>query len=279
MATARTRRRFATALVAGLWLGAALFALAALRPALARALAMQQELDEALTVMKGRLERELVPSEGVIGHYEALKKAMIREAESCAYEYLRHSECLGKDLLQSWRMDPYEVEMNFRAVKKRLADKAGHPDFLDLGPLGVWDQEASPGSRRPTQQDLAALEKRTCIASVLVDILAHEPGTVIDLMKITDPLQPRKAPPAPQVPWLVVRHHIYPVQVKLTTPFAGLGRLLSALANVPPDSTEVPCMAITRLQVESIPPRGQGKVQVELAVHVYDFYRVKDQSR
>jgi len=199
MATARTRRRFATALVAGLWLGAALFALAALRPALARALAMQQELDEALTVMKGRLERELVPSEGVIGHYEALKKAMIREAESCAYEYLRHSECLGKDLLQSWRMDPYEVEMNFRAVKKRLADKAGHPDFLDLGPLGVWDQEASPGSRRPTQQDLAALEKRTCIASVLVDILAHEPGTVIDLMKITDPLQPRKAPPAPQV--------------------------------------------------------------------------------
>jgi len=279
MASAKTWRLLSSLLVAAVWLGALIFGGGFVRPLLKDVMGLSERVATADALIQQRIEADLIPSEGLIGRFEQFKRQMIKEAEICAWEFLLHNKCLDKKILESWRPDPYEVGMNFREVKEQLANKAGHPDFLELGTLDDWEQEDSEAGRgRPRKEDFAALEKRTCIAAVLVDILTTDPATVIELMKVQDPLPPRDAPPLPAADWLVVRHRTYPVEVQFTTHFESLGRLLNLIVTTPPGSADTPCMALRQINMRSTDPRGGSTVQVNLTLDVYDFHQVKDSS-
>jgi len=270
MASAKTKRLISSGLVGAVWIGALAFTAWMLMPRLREALSLHQDLTDAEALLERRVEAELMPSEGVAARYLEIKKEMEKEAEACAYEYLRHNECLNKKVLESWRMKPYELAINFQVMKEQLENKAGNPNFLELGTLDDWEKQEHG---KPRQEDFAAIEKRTCIAAVLVDLLTTEPKTIIQLMKIPDPVPAADAPPA--VDWMVVRHEVYPVDVEFTTRFGSLGKLLNQILTTPPSSTNTPCMGISSIRVETAGGRDADTVKVHLTVNVYDFHKVE----
>ncbi len=275
MVSAKTRRLILSFLVALVWLGAVWFVAWTFFPLLQGVLSSHKDVRGADLLLEGRINAEVIPSEGLIGRYQEIKDRAIEEAQRCASEYVRHSECLQKRILESWRLDPYEVGNNFRDLKRQLADKAGHPDFLELGKLDDWESE---DTGKPREEDFAALEKRTCIASVLVALLTAEPGTEIRLMEIHPPRSTSEAPQVPSADWMVVRHRTFPVDVQLTTRFSSLGRLTNRIVTVPPGSTEMPCMAIRRIEVEPVEPMERDRVRVELRLEVYEFFRAGESN-
>jgi len=270
MTSARTKRRLATFVVGALWLGAVAFAVLALLPLLGRVISNRRALRQEEPVMQQEANVETVPSIGRIRHAQRVKQSLIAEAERCAAFYLQHSEDLNRKLLESWRLDPYRIAENYRKLKNELIDRAGNPNFLELGPYDDWEQKEP---WKPAQKDFGPMEKRACIAEVLVDALSAHRGTVIQLMEIGEASPVAGAPPAEQAKWLVVRGRAFPVKVTLLTPFSSLGRLLDSLVRV--DATpKQPCIFLRRVAVE---PREAGgdSVKVELLFDVFDFRPVE----
>lgn len=275
MPSAKTKRLISSGVVGAVWVAAITFAAWMLAPRVREALSLYQQVGDAEALLDTRVKADLKPSMGVTMRYQDIKGQMEKEAEACAYEYLRHNECLNRKILESWRKDPYDLAGKFLKVKRELGDKAGNPDFLELGKLDDWEKEERG---KPREEDFGEIEKRTCIAAVLVELLTSEPATVIQLMSIGDPTPGAQAPRVPPAEWAVVRHNVYPVDAQFTTQFSSLGRLLNQIIIVPPSAINIPCMTISRIKLEAADAKGAGTVKVELMVDVYDFFKVEKAS-
>lgn len=279
MLSFRYRKTLMTGLVAVTWLGALGFFVTRVLPPTREVLSLYHSVrqgDEYL--QQWTAPEQTIPSNGLIAAHTDQKYAMMTEADECAWFYLCHNRALDEPVLESWKPDPYEVADNYRRLKRRLADKAGNPNFIEMGPLDDWEKEEGG---KPEPEDFAAIEKRACIAKVLVDILGAERSTVIELVDMSKaPITPADCPEAAPAGWdlkqyRVARHRIFPVEVTFSARFGALGRLLDSLvqnpSTVPPGR---PCMVVRAIKVTNVEAGPTDAVRVKLGLHVYDFRRL-----
>jgi hypothetical protein len=261
--------------VAALCLGAVAFAATQLFPLLQGVLTSYRSARDELQTLNSRNEAEVMPTQGVIQQYAELKRNMIEETERSASFYLRQNSSLDKQILESWRMDPYQLAINYRELKSQLAEEAGNPDFLELGKLDDWEEKPRG---KPQKEDFSALEKKSCIARVLTESLTADPNTVIQIMQIGEPLEADEAPPVPDVDWMVVRYRIYPVEVSMSTRFSTLGKTLHSLVTIPPATSDQACIGVRSIDLKAESARPASRVKVDIGLNVLDFYEANEES-
>jgi len=267
----KTKRLVTSSIVAAVWLSLIGFFVLKVLPIVQSDVALYGEVARADQMLQKRLKGSVIPSKGLIDQYEQLKSGYQEEASACAYFFYReHNEKLDRPILKSYLMDPIQFGNNYREWKERMADKAGNPNVFPPYP---WEQ---PGSK-PAVKDFAAIEKRTCIADVLVGILTVERSTIVKLVEIYDPVGPVDVSPAPVADWDVARFHIYPVEVSLTTRFTHIGRMFDLFVNNPTERT-LPCMVIRSLRVTQTEENDPDTVNVRMTVDVYDFRKVEPEE-
>lgn len=269
MTSARTRQALTSAAVAVLCLSAVAFAALVIFPGVQDTLSSYRTAEDELETLNSRVTADVMPTRGAIDQYAQLKTSMVEEVERSASFFLRQNQSLDQRILESWRMDAYQLAINFRELKSKLAEKAGNPDFLELGRLDDWEKRAGG---KPQKENFAALEKKACIASALTDGLTQDPNTVIELMQIEEPVEPETLPPVPDVDWMLIRYRIYPVDVSFTTRFSTLGKTLHRLVTIPPAASNLPCMGVRNITVLSEKNTAPERVRVELGLNVFDFY-------
>lgn len=280
MVDASTKRLITTIVVGVIWLS--LFAFLAfkiipLRQTLLQThqtLAKQQE--SILSLKDKSPEEENLPTAGLIEKYETRKKKLRKEAETCASYYIRHSGDLNDDIFKGPRSQAYQMANEFRSEKNKLSDRAGNLNFLELGPLDDWEEEAKG---RPEPDQIDRLEKATALARILIGHpdpqppgeLTHDPSTVIELMHIHEPITPEQ-PPVPDGELRVVRYRLLPVDITFTTRFKTLGETLDQIVRVS-RTTEEPCISVRSVALETPDELRPGIVQVQLGLYIFDFYR------
>ncbi len=271
--SAKTRQAITSGIVAVLGFGAVFFAAFWVFPLLQDVRASYAAVQDEIQTLDKRTESGNIPTEGMIKQHVEWKNHLITQAERCASFYLRQNQSLNEKILESWRMDEYEVEMSFTDLKQKLAQKAGNPDFLELGKLDDWQQREHG---KPRKENFSKLEKKSALASVLVNILTHDPATVIELMKIGKPARPENMPPEPNVNWMFIRYRMFPVTISFSTNFSSLGTTLHKLTTIPRTASDVPCIQVRSLHIEK--NTAPGKVKVELSINVLDFFEPKKQG-
>jgi hypothetical protein len=270
----KTLRLISTCIIGAMWLGAVVFTATYVLPMVEENIILYQEISKTGDDLSAKLKGE-TPSKGLIEQYRQLKAKYIEEQKTCAYFYIQHNEKLDRKLLKSFMMDPIQLQANYLKEKARMADKAGNPNFVPTYP---WEK---PGGQPPIA-DFPRIEKRTCIADVLVDMLTSERGTIIQLLDIGEPTEPVGVPPALlDTGGDIVRFRIIPVTAAFTTKFAGLGRMLDLFVANPTGSGRGsnPCMVVRSIQVErNESTDATGAVSVKLGIDVYDFYKVESKT-
>jgi len=267
MASLRTKRLAATCGVAAIWLGGAFFVWSRVLPVWREFRSLRAKVAAYDEALDGRISADIIPSRGAIEGLQDLKRSMQQEAEKCGHYYQRRNQPLDRKILKSWRGDPIDLGNEFREFRTKLANKAGNMNVLDLGELDDWAKEEEG---KPAREDLLAIEKRSCVAEAVVDVLATESSTVIRTVAIPSPPQPAEAPAIPPQDWPVVRHDVFRVKVLFTTRFSGLGQLLDRIVTSP--TGERPCMAVRDIKIE---PAGRDRARVEMHLDVYDFYQLE----
>jgi len=259
----RTKRLISTCFVAALWIGAAIFLAVYLLAAAQASVSDYRDARKAGDTLDARKRGEM-PSNGLIKQYEQLKEDYKAEAASCAaFYHSDHNKKLDRPILKSYLMDPIQVANNYHEWKTRMAEKAGNPNFIV--PY-TWE---GPGGQ-PAPKDFPRIEKRTCVADVMVDTLTAERGTVIRLIDIGEPEEPVDVLAPPPVDWDIARFRIYPVTASFTARFVGLGRLMNRFVANPTDQAQ-PCMIVRSIQITKT--ESPDTVSVMLGVDFYDFYR------
>ena len=267
MTSLRAKRLAATCVVTAIWLGGGLFMWSKVLPVWGEFRSLHAKVAAHDEALEGRINAGIIPSQGAIEGFENLKYRMQEEAERCGHYYRRRNQPLDRKVLESWRMDPFQLALNFRDYKRELADKANNTNFLDLGKLDDWERKEGG---KPAREDLLAIEKRSCVAGAVVDVLATESSTVIRTVEIPSPPQPARAPTVPPQDWPAVRHGVFRVKVLFTTRFSALGQLLDRIISSP--TGEHPCMAVRDIKME---PGGGDRARVEMHLDVYDFYQLE----
>jgi hypothetical protein len=283
MLSFKLRRILMSWLVTLMWLGAIIFLAVMVYPAAKDAFSKYAKVKRGDADLKEwTASIRSIPSIGLINWYGELKFRMRQEVDSCSRHMLSRNKALDEQILESWSGDEHQFATQYEQFKARLADKAGNPDFIEMGQLDDWEDEATGA---PEKEDFTAIEKRACIAEVLVDALAVDESTVIQIIDFSKPVKtPDNLPEQPPADWdlgshRVARHRIVPVVITFTTRFAALGRTLDRLAKSPARGLSGrPCMAIRAIRFGTDDSVQKGNVKVRLAVEVYDFYRLDTET-
>jgi hypothetical protein len=271
--SAKTRQTITSGILAVLGFGAVCFAAFWVFPLLQDVRASYAAVKDEIQTLNKRNESDNIPTKGAINQHVKWKKDLITQAERCASFYLRQNQNLNEKILESWRMDEYEIKMSFNELKQKLAQKAGNPDFLELGEVDDWEQREHG---KPHKRNFRKLEKKSAMASILVNILTHDPATVIELMKIGKPVPPSNLPPEPNVNWMFIRYRMFPVTISFSSNFSSLGKTFHKLTTIPRTASNIPCIQVRELSIEK--SKTPGKVKVELAINVLDFYEPKKEG-
>ncbi|MCK4375859.1 MAG: hypothetical protein KAX19_11035, partial [Candidatus Brocadiae bacterium] len=121
----------------------------------------------------------------------------------------------------------------------------------------------------PAREDFELIEKKACIAEVLVGLLARSP-CAIGHLAVGDPLRPTGEPTdeeaeASEAEGAAGGYVVWPVTVELLAPFRQLALVLDKVAT---PSANGPCVIIHNLHLEAA---GRQQVTVKLALSVLDF--------
>ena len=269
MPSGKTVRALTTALVVAIWMGVALFIGLALLPQAREVRATGRELQQADVLLKELTTAENLPTRGLIKEYATLRAKLEEESGACASFYLFHNAKLDRTILASYELDPNQFAINYAKLKEELARKAGNANFLDPYP---WEKPDG----KPDKKDFAVIEKRACIAEVLVNVLtvplSGRPASSILRLSIGEAQAPPNAPPVAEGKFPVARYRVFPMDVQLATRFSNLGLLLNSLVSNPSTPPDLPFMSIRAISISQAQP---DTVSVRLWLDLYDFYRVE----
>lgn len=266
MLSARTKTVGFTALLGAVLIGAPIFGALCLYPVMATNRSEVAELEQA-QVMLGRWLRSItIPTETRIESERNYKAALQAEYDRVLNYYRARNALLERPLLEAYSNDPVRVKLKYEELKRQLETKARRQTSVAMSnkpfmPAYPWEQ---PG-RTPTRPELTLIERRTCIADVIVNLMASSGYISVQQLTIGEAVAPGATAGAAQEDKGAVLYSTWPVTVEVVTAFRQVAVVLDKIVTPPPNA---PCILIRSIDLSAT---GAGQVSIKLALDVLDF--------
>lgn len=267
---ARVKRYVFNAILALVYIGIPVFGVLAFYPVVADWHDRSRELTEAESALARWLRSMALPTQARVEHERSYTEAMQAEHGRARGYYESRDRLLERSLLDSHSGDPVQVKLKYADLRTALARRARCPDVRRFMPSYSWEGP----TEEPKRSDLKAIEKRACIAEVLVDMLGAGAGSVIDSIAVGNPFPPSALVPAspedegqaaPPPDGEAPAYVFWPVELVFEAPFQNAGELLNCLATPP---GRFPPMLIHSLHLTGLPA---GRVRLTVGLRVMDF--------
>jgi hypothetical protein len=212
-----------------------------------------------------------LPTRTKIEAAQNYRDGLFAEYESVESYFRRRDKMLERPLLETYTGDPRHVEFKYKELKEQLkargryslAEGAFRSSFM---PEYRWEAPTLV----PSPDEFESLEKKACVAEVLIGLLGGGQPCVVGHIEVADPLS--TIPENSVVDFTgtdeaepFVSYVIWPAEVHFLAPFGQAGALLSRLTD-PPD--EFPPIVLRGLHVEA---HDNIQVMVAARVGVLDF--------
>lgn len=265
MPSAKTKRHLFNALLAAIYIGVPIFAATQLYPVLISNRADVADLNKAERILGRWLHMTVIPTQTRIDTEQQYRDGM-RGEYGRVIGYLRQrSSMLNRGLLDTYSGDPVHVKLKYQQLRQELEQKGRYEQARTalrkpFMPVYEWEEPA----RTPAREDFEVIEKKACIAEVLVGLLARSP-CAIGHLAVGDPFRPTGEPTDEEAEGAAGGYVVWPVTLELLAPFRQLALVLDKVAT---PSANGPCVIIHNLHLEAA---GREQVTVKLALSVLDF--------
>ena len=272
---AKLKRYGLNLLLALVYLGMPVFAVVALYPVMVAWRDRTEELDKAQGALGRWLYAVSLPTQTRIEQERAYTEGMRAECARARSYYQGRDLLLERSLLDTYTGDPVQVKLKYMRLKAELESKGHYEEAREfirrpLMPPYPWEQPA----QKPQRADLKSIEKRACIADILVGTLMSAGPCAIGHIGVGDPLEPSEGAaeadvggldgPAAQAEgeagWVM-----WPVELQFVAPFSSVGTVLGKLITPP---SRCPPMLVHSLRVAGL---DGGRAVVSVGLRVLDF--------
>jgi len=250
-----------------LWVGAVFFALIVIFPAYQDLAEAFSEVEVVESTLRERLHDTPFPSEAAIQRSREVKEELTEELRASRDFYSRiQSEVMDREVLESGSEDPDIVAQKFRDLEEALKEQVGRAGFLDVGDVADWEDES------PSEEQIAMLEKKSCIAEALARVLSNveETEVTINSMTVGDPFEAARLPDVLSGENVEMTLRVFPVDISINAPIAGWEKVVASLTQVTEDAPS-PLVSIGAFELEV---GDDDPAQLELGLNVLDFYEL-----
>jgi hypothetical protein len=271
MASARAKRYTFNVLLALVWLGIPIFLVKVFYPDWVYARDGIRELETAQTQLSTWVRKGNLPTRTKIEAAEDYADGLFGEYESAESYFRRRDAMLERPLLETYTGDPRHVEYKYKEVKEQLKARGRYSLAADAFRVPFMPEYAwEAPTRVPPREEFESLEKKACVAEVLVARLGGGQPAVVGHVGVFEPVE--TVPEGTVADFEdsedvepFISYVIWPAEVHFLAPFPYCGALLSRLTG-PPD--DYPPIVLYGVDVEA---RDATQVMVVARVGVLDF--------